>query len=147
MKKILLLICFLLYINVNAQSSSKERIRAFRVAHITESLDLSSKKAQEFWPVYNEYEEKVSKLKSRERKLIRALRKPKDNSDELTEKDAEGYLRKYLEAEEQRVEARKKLITDLRKIMSNKKILKLIKAEADFNKKILDKIREQRRRD
>ena len=59
-----LFICF----NAYSQRDGKmqERIKAQKVAFITERLDLSSKEAQKFWPIYNAFEDKVTK-----RELIR----------------------------------------------------------------------------
>ena len=34
---------------------TKEKIKALKVAHITNELDLTSKEAQQFWPIYNEF--------------------------------------------------------------------------------------------
>ncbi len=36
----------------------KDKIKSLKIAFITERLDLSTKEAQTFWPIYNEYEEK-----------------------------------------------------------------------------------------
>ncbi|MCB0697691.1 MAG: hypothetical protein KDC07_10020, partial [Chitinophagaceae bacterium] len=33
-----------------------DRIKALKIAYITEKLDLTSEQAQKFWPVYNRYE-------------------------------------------------------------------------------------------
>ncbi len=147
MKKIILCIC-LVFISFGAfaQNGHRERIKAFKVAYITEQLNLSSKEAQKFWPIYNDYEETIKKLKSQERKMIKALKEANNTPDGLSDQRAGGFLKNYLEAEEQKSRARKKLISDLQQAVSNKKILRLIKAETDFNKRILDKIRERRKR-
>ena len=47
-----------------AQERGKDRIKAYRTAYITQELDLSSKEAEIFWPVYNEYDKKNIQLKS-----------------------------------------------------------------------------------
>ena len=60
-----------LSLNVVAQKN-RERIKALKVSFITERLDLTEKEAQKFWAVYNEYENKVFKIKYSE---IRSIRK------------------------------------------------------------------------
>ncbi len=147
MKKIVLLICVAFTtLCSTAQNGPRERIKAFKVAYITEKLDLSSKDAQQFWPIYNNHEATIEKLKKQERKIIRAIKEINNSQSELSDQQAEDFLNTYLDAEEQKSKSQKKLIVDLKKIMSNEKILKLLKAEADFSKRILEKIRERRHR-
>ncbi|WP_128755277.1 hypothetical protein [Aquimarina sediminis] len=147
MKKILTLICFVfMSMATFAQNGPRERIKAFKVAYITEKLNLSSSEAQQFWPIYNAHEETIETLRKRERKLMKALREENNGPDGLTDKRAGNFLDEYLKAEEQKSISRKKLVTDLKKVLSNKKILRLIKAEADFHKRMLDRIKERKKR-
>ncbi len=145
MKKILLLYIVFISMSAVAQNGPRERMKAFKVAYITEKLSLSSKEAQQFWPVYNTHEETVEKLKAQERRLIKGLKDANNGPEGLSDKQAGNFLDDYLRMEEQKSKAKKKLISDLKQIMSNKKILRLIKAESDFNKRILEKIRERRK--
>lgn len=146
MKNILILTLFVfITLSTFAQNGPRERIKAFKVAYITEKLDLKSKEAQQFWPVYNEFEEKIDKLKRQERKLIRGIKEMDTSTENLSETQAEDYINQYLEAEKQKSLARQQLIVDLKQILPSKKILKLIKAEGDFNRRMLDRIRERRK--
>ena len=45
------------------QEDRKEKIEAMKVAFITQKLDLSSKEAQVFWPLYNDYQDKLQALR------------------------------------------------------------------------------------
>ncbi len=147
MKKIILLICFtFIYNGLFAQNGSRERIKAFKIAYLTEKLDLSSKEAQKFWPIYNDHQETIDNLRKEERKLMKVLKEANINSEDTTDKNAEDFINKHLKTEEQKSKARVKLIQDLKKIISNKKILKLIKAEGDFHKRMLDRIKGHRKR-
>ena len=49
----------------------KEKIKALKIAYITEELELTSEEASKFWPLFNAYEDKQrelrqEKLRSRE---------------------------------------------------------------------------------
>ncbi len=147
MKKILLLTCIILISNISfAQKGSREKVKAFKVAYITEKLELSSTEAQEFWPLYNAHQETISKLRMQKRKIIRALKEANANQQDLSDEEATKYLDNHFKLEEQKHLSRKKLLTDLKKVISSKKILKLLKAETDFNKRILERIKEKRKR-
>ncbi len=146
MKKNVLLICLICFSFASfAQNGPRERIKALKVAYITEQLNLTSKEAQQFWPIYNEHEKTVGKLKATGRRLIKQVKEAHNGANGLSDAQAGDFLDQHIDAEEQKSAARKKLITDLKQILPNKKILRLIKAEHDFNKRILDKIRERRR--
>ncbi|MEW7291534.1 hypothetical protein ABW637_13375 [Aquimarina sp. 2304DJ70-9] len=147
MKKIVLLICIVCSaFGSFAQNGPRERMKAFKVAYITEQLNLTSKEAQQFWPIYNNHESVVENLKRQERMLIKGIKSANNGPEGLSDKQAGDFLDKYLDAEEQKSQSRRKLITDLKKVIPNKKILRLIKAETDFNRRILDRIRERRKK-
>ncbi len=146
MKKITLLIlctCFAL-VSLNAQNrGGKERIKAMKVAHITEKLQLSSDEAQKFWPVYNVYEENTSKYRTMKFTEIKKKLRGQ-NIDTMSEAEAKKILAQTEDVEEKMYTERRKLIKDLKKILSAKKILLLKKAEDDFNKNLLRQLRQRR---
>ncbi|WP_299256589.1 sensor of ECF-type sigma factor [uncultured Aquimarina sp.] len=146
MKKILLLFIIVFTINVSySQRGSRERVKTLKIAYITEQLNLSSKEAQQFWPIYNEHDETMDSLKKEERRSIKLI-KDADGSEGISEKEAEEFLRNHLKGEEQKLNVHKKLIKDLRQVISHKKILKLVKAEREFNKRLLKQLRNRRQR-
>lgn len=147
MKKILLFV-FVIFVSFSsfAQNGSRERMKAYKVAYLTEKLNLTSKEAEKFWPIYNNHEETVHKLKRQERKQLKALRETDNGLDGLSDQQAGEFLNNHIENQEKKSKSRKKLITDLKQIISNKKIITLIKAEADFNKRILERMRERRKK-
>lgn len=146
MKKILLLFIMVFTMHISmAQKGPRERVKALKIAHITEQLDLSSEEAQEFWPIYNTHEKTMEALRKNERKSIRAI-KQADGLDNISEKEASDFITSHLTTEEQKLIARKRLISDLKNIIPDKKILKLVKAEMDFNRRLLKQLRDRPRR-
>lgn len=144
MKKILLLFIIVFTINFSfGQRGPRGKVKALKIAYITEQLDLSSKEAQQFWPIYNEHEETMEGFKRKERKSIKAI-KEANGFENLSEKESEEFLNNYIKAEEKKFLTRKKLISDLRQVIPHKKILKLVKAEMDFNKRLLKQLRNRR---
>ncbi|WP_025741676.1 hypothetical protein [Aquimarina pacifica] len=148
MKKILVLISFV-FITIGAfaqnMSGAKEKIKAYKVAYITEHLNLTSSEAERFWPIYNKHQEIINNFKKQRRQIIRSLKETSQNSSDLSNERVSELLNNYLDAEEKKNESQETSITQLRKIISDKKVIQLIKIESDFNKRILDKIRERKR--
>ena len=144
MKKLLYIVIFLASITTFAQSGDKrERIKALKVAFITEQLNLTEKESQKFWPVYNSYEQKTNKVKYHD---IRDLRKEFRNSYEtITNAEASALVERFNNAESRLYELRMELSKKLLDILPAKKIIQLKVAEEDFKKKMLDEYKKRRK--
>ena len=116
------------------KNRSDDRIKAMRVGFITEMLDLTPEEAQQFWPVYNEYESEKRNLRKSHREIMRSGK----NIEELSDSEVESMINAYLAYEENQLALNKQLVTDLRNVIPAKKIAKLIKAEKAFKEKIVD---------
>jgi hypothetical protein len=143
MKKIILpLIALLFSLSVLAQEG-RDKIKALKVSFITEKLELTQAEAQQFWPVYNEYEKVTLKIKFEDLRNIR--HEIKDNINSLTDKKASELLDKLSKAENKLHEEENNLNTKLLKIISPKKILLLKVAEEDFKRKMFDQYKKMKR--
>jgi hypothetical protein len=114
----------------------KEEIYALKVAFITNKLPLTSSEAEKFWPIYNAFEDKQFELKH-EKSLVFLKKMDNETLNKMSEKEAAALLYKMESAEEEIFQLRKKLIISLKPILSQVKLIKLRKAEEEFNKKLL----------
>ena len=145
--KIILPIIFLLVTSLSFSQGFKEKrekVKALKVAYITEQLELTTDEAQKFWPIYNAFDEKQSELRHEKMRAILDRFKP-GNVEKLSEKDASNSLIQMEKIEEDLFNLKKKFIKDLQGVISAKKIIKLKKAEEDFNRELLKQMREKRR--
>lgn len=120
----------------------QERIKAQKVAFITEKLNLSSQEAQKFWPVYNVYEETTNKIKGKD---LREIKSRMRNNPSLSDEEANDLLDQLIQAENNIHTAKLKLVTDLKKVISAEKIIRLKAAEDEFNRKLLERLEQFRR--
>jgi len=145
MKKLLPILIFLISINAFAQQKRGERhskIKALKVAFITEKLNLSELEAQKFWPIYNTFDNNTSKIRFEDmRKMRYELRR---GMETLTDKEANDLLDRFIEADNKLYNERVQLVTKLRKVISAKKIMLLKSSEDDFNKKMLEQYKKRR---
>jgi len=145
--KILFPIIFLLVTSLSFSQGFKEKrekVKALKVAYITEQLELTTDEAQKFWPIYNAFDENQSELRHEKMRSILDRFKP-GNVEKLSEKDASNSLAQMEKIEEDLFNLKKKFIKDLQGVISAKKIIKLKKAEEDFNRELLKQMREKRR--
>jgi len=143
--KILPLFIAFISLNVIAQDGTiirkkKEQIKALKIAFITNELALTSDEATKFWPLFNAFEDKQQEIKKQ--KLKGYLNRVDDDSfDNLSEKDATTMLAQMESTEDELYQLKKKFISNLKGIFSPIKILKLKKAEDNFNRKLLQQYR------
>lgn len=120
----------------------REKVKALKVAFLTEKLALTSEEAQKFWPIYNAFEEKQFDI--RHKKLRSLNQQLVDNNDEkFTDQMAQQLLSQYENNEEELYQLRKKFNKDLLTVFSPKKVLLLKKYEDEFNRNLLRQMRER----
>jgi hypothetical protein len=145
MKKIILVIIFISITTVQlfAQRNDMNRIKAFKTAYITDALDLSASEAEKFWPVYNEFSKTIQQVKNRKTREIAQQMRLKGGVDNLTENEASVLIKEFLAIDANVLEAKRVLFKKLDGVISPKKIIKLFKAEQDFNKELLKRFRDR----
>ena len=114
----------------------KEEIFALKVAFLTNKLPLTSSEAEKFWPLYNAFEDKQFELKH-EKSLVFLKKMDDEALSKMSEKEAATLLAKMESTEEEIFQMRKKLLISLKPILSQVKLIKLKKAEEEFNRKLL----------
>jgi hypothetical protein len=141
MKK-LLLIVFLVSTGLFAQGERHRKIKALKTAYITEQLNLSSAEAEKFWPVYNDFDAKMTTLRKEERRDI--FEKIRTGMDTMSDEEANLLLDKVIAFKTSELEYNTEMVQELRKVLSPKKIIKLKKVEEDFKRRLLEKFRERK---
>lgn len=140
MKKILVLTLFIglttLAVQAQPGKQADERIRAFRVAYFTDKLRLTPEESQQFWPLFNEFRDKV--------KAIKQDQKTDKPIVDMTDAEAEAFIQEMLSAEEKEVALKREYFQKLRKVISPRKLAMLPQTEKEFNKTLLERMREFR---
>jgi len=122
------------------EDSHREKIKELKTAFFTQELNLDKKKAQQFWPIYNEYETELHQLRKREHRDL-------PNLECISESDAKDMLDEYVDIERQDYVLKQKLFSDLKEIMSAQEIIKLHKLEDEFHKKLIKEYRARKERE
>ncbi|BFM41630.1 hypothetical protein CFS9_02710 [Flavobacterium sp. CFS9] len=139
---LLFFITFTFYAQNDKTDEKREKIKAYKVSFLTTELELTSTEAEKFWPIYNTYDDKQYELRHEKMKMY--LRKlDDDNISTMSEKEAAVLLSQMESADKELYTLRDKYNSNLKKILSAKKILKLKKSEDDFNRKLLKQYRDK----
>jgi Skp family chaperone for outer membrane proteins len=122
-----------------AQEKRSERIKAMKTAFITQELELTPAEAEKFWPVYNKFEKEVNTGKKQARSEMRTTQG--EDSNNLSDAQATEILNKMRNFNRREQELQNQKEAELLKILSPSKVLRLKKAERDFQMQLLRKYR------
>jgi Spy/CpxP family protein refolding chaperone len=146
MKKIVLFLAVFFSLLLQAQppksKEKKEKLKALKTAYISTELNLTPEEATKFWPIYHAFEDKQHEIK--QEKWKRYLDANESSLNELSTKEASALLQKVEHTEENTYQERKKFVQNLKEFLPAIKILKLLKAEASFNRKLLQQFRNKK---
>lgn len=143
--KLLLIILFLFSIHSFSQPKDKEKrekIRSLKVGFLTTELSLTPDEAAVFWPLYNAFDNKQNEIRSKKTKSL-IDRMDDEAFAKMSEKEAFALLAQSESYDEDLFQNRRKFISSLKGVISPIKIIKLKKAEDNFNKKLLQQYRDK----
>jgi len=136
---ILLLVCALSF----AQDFDKraERVKALRVAFISNKLDLTPQEAEKFWPLFNKFDERQMDLHQQKRQLMFKLRP--ENTSKLSDKETLQLIDESENIETTMQNNKRLFVKELQGVISPQKILSLKKIEEEFKSTLLRKYKER----
>ncbi len=120
-----------------------EKIKASKIAFITENVDLTPEEAEKFWPVYNEYEKKREEATH---SLMGRFKGHKDgNWDDFSDEEAESMMEDRFKQEEALLELKKEYHKKFLDILSARKVMKLYKTEDMFKRQLMERLGQHER--
>jgi len=124
MKKLYLIIFSVLcFLGVSAQNDhGLGRLEAYKIAYLTKKLNLTPQEAQQFWPIYNKYQEEIRSARA----------------DMKTNRPDEIVL------EEKMLNIRKKYNSEFSKALNPEKVNTLYKSEKEFGHMVQKELIERR---
>jgi hypothetical protein len=129
MKRLLVFIFILASFSVFSQGG---KVEALRAAFIEKKLQLSPGASDKFWPVYNEYNDKIREIR---RSLMRSYSRYGENP---TEKEAEEIAKAEIKTRLAEYEVHAAYGERIRAILGNSQYIKLRLAEEEFRQKVKD---------
>ena len=141
MKKVISILCVLSLVTAGAwaqvqpsrrggDNGWRERIRAEKVAFLTEQIDLTESEAQVFWPVYNQIQKDQRESFEASRLAYEALEK--GIKDGKTGKEMENLVKAYIEAKDREDGVETKAYSKLSKVLPAEKVARYFIAEERF---------------
>ncbi|MEO0473454.1 MAG: hypothetical protein AAF206_27830 [Bacteroidota bacterium] len=118
-----------------------ERINAFKVGYFTRKLNLTPAEAKRFWPLYDQYSEELEEVRQRSKQLQRNVR---TTINSMTDNEVEDLVDEFMGLKAEEFRLNQQYHTDFKKVLPIRKVVLFYKAQADFNRELLQYIRENR---
>ena len=118
-----------------------ERINAFKVGYFTRKLNLTSDEAKRFWPLYDQYAEELEEVRLRTKQL---QQRGRDQIDGMDDDEVEELVDEFIGLRGEEYRLMQKYHADFKDVLPIRKVVMFYKAQADFNRELLQYIREQR---
>ncbi len=141
MKKIIFFfLVFIVHFSVFSQNNlpekMAERVNIQRIAFITQRLSLTETEAQQFWPIWNEFTNKLQQIR-KQPKLEKTL-------EDMSDAEVEKLVSAQYDRETSELDLKKEYLQKLKKVLSIKKIAKLYRAEKDFRAELVKQLQNLR---
>lgn len=117
----------------------REKVKAIRIAYITEKLGLTPEQSEKFWPVYNEFFEKRQEM----RKELRNERE-RMGTNALTPEQKQTLINLDLAIKQKELDLEKGYSTRLMRVITADQMLKLRTAEKDFQRMLIQQLQQKR---
>lgn len=120
------------------RQAKKDNIESMKIAFLTTKLELTPEEAQKFWPVYNQYNEKLQELRKKRRQDEREAKK---NFEDLTDKEVEVAIDNDLAFRQKELDLQKEYSAKFKAVLPMKKVARLYHAEEQFKRVLIDKLK------
>jgi hypothetical protein len=145
MKKVsYIMICLILF-SINAvkgqEQSDSEKLTAYKIAFFTQRLDLTPAEAEKFWPVYNDYSARKSKLQIDRVSMIRYATQNEANMSEAELSATADKLARTFVDEASLIAS---FSNELKKALPPAKVIRLYHIENQYKQQLLRELNQRR---
>lgn len=148
MKKALLLFLSFMLLSSYASLAQKngghmdfEKFKSQKIAFLTEKMNLTPKEAQEFWPVYNQFEKDRMEIQHHRRELEQ---KTRDENVKLSDQEIIRITREIAASFKKEAEYAVSYNEKYLKLLPAQKVLQLYRAENQFRIHMFEQFRKKR---
>ncbi|HHG83240.1 MAG TPA: hypothetical protein ENJ82_00695 [Bacteroidetes bacterium] len=114
-------------------------LESVRIAFFTKKLALTPNEAKVFWPVYDAYQSEVKAVKTAMRRDLKAA---KNNFADMSDAEIENAVDHYLKTKRDMVDVSEKYHSQFKQVLPIRKVAMLYKAEQEFTKLLLKRLRQ-----
>ncbi len=143
-KTYIILLAIISSLTLSAQQGQMRRgagidqVEAEKIAIFTRYLELSSREAREFWPVYDDFQNR-RRILSQERQTLSAYYS--QNYMNMSEKEAEEIADSYIGLQVKEAELAEEFHKKFKAVLPKGKVMRFYQAENEFRMQLLRRLR------
>lgn len=148
MKNLILLslfLCVTQVVSAQRHQGKNNEIESYKVAYLTNKLELSPDEAKVFWPIYNNWQKEQADLRAERIQKMISFKKI-DEIDELSDNQVEALLANELNFKQKALNIERKYYLQLKSGLPIKVVGRYYRAQESFKKELLNKYRESKRK-
>jgi hypothetical protein len=115
-----------------------EQVEAEKIAFFTRTLELNSREAREFWPVYDDFQNRRNELIRERHQLSRSFAV---NYDNMTAREAGEAADQYINLQVRETDLAVEFHEKFKKVLPPGKVMRFYQAENEFRMQLLRRIR------
>ena len=118
-----------------------QKLESLKIGFLTERLKLTPEEAKVFWPVYNQFQEELERVRKQRKE---SFRNPEENFENMSDKELEKMVDNEIVFRQSELDVMKKYHPQFKQVLPVRKVALLYKSEEDFKRKLLAMIRERK---
>lgn len=134
------LLLFCLGMGLTAQTGDQANVESIRIGFLTKRLNLTPEEAQQFWPIYNQYQNELTGLKQAQKESNRDTRR---NFDVMSDQEVEEAVEGILQTKQQELDLFMRYHEQFKTILPIRKVAKLYKSEQEFTRLLLNRLNQR----
>jgi hypothetical protein len=133
-----LLLLFPFMLKAQGNGARNQEIESYKVAFLTQKMDLSPDEAKIFWPIYNDFQKEQTALRRQRMQNGISLKKI-DEIDNLSDAQVQSLINNELNVKQQSLDLEKKYYAKLKSSLPIKVVGKYYRAQESFKKELLSR--------
>ena len=125
-------------LNAQDRGNRNEEIESYKIAYLTQKLDLSSGEAKIFWPIYNDWQKELTALRSERNKNVISFRKTEE-IEALSDNEIHALITNEINYKQRNLNIEKKYYNRLKSSLPLKVVGKYYRAQETFKKELLNR--------
>lgn len=138
-----LLFLFPFLLKAQDKGGRSQEIESFKVAFLTQKMDLTPAEAKIFWPIYNDFQKEQNALRKLRMQNVISFRKV-DEIDNLSDAEVQTLITNELDFKQKSLNVEKKYYTKLKTSLPIKVVGKYYRSQEAFKKELLSRYGRQR---
>ena len=147
MKQLMLFVLFTFighYASAQNDNNRRNEIESYKIAYLTQKMELSPEEAKIFWPIYKNWQQEQMNLRKERAQKVISYRKIEE-IENLSDNEVQALIANELNIKQKALDIEKKYYNLLKSKLPIKTVGKYYRAQETFKKDLLNRFKDGRR--